>query len=30
VDMDTPGVTATPLATMAGVDEFCSTSFVDV
>jgi alkylation response protein AidB-like acyl-CoA dehydrogenase len=30
VDMDTPGVTANPLETMAGVDEFCSTSFVDV
>jgi alkylation response protein AidB-like acyl-CoA dehydrogenase len=30
VDMDTPGVTASPLETMAGVDEFCSTSFVDV
>jgi alkylation response protein AidB-like acyl-CoA dehydrogenase len=30
VDMDTPGVTVQPLATMAGVDEFCSTSFVDV
>jgi alkylation response protein AidB-like acyl-CoA dehydrogenase len=28
--MDTPGVTASPLETMAGVDEFCSTSFVDV
>jgi alkylation response protein AidB-like acyl-CoA dehydrogenase len=28
--MDTPGVTARPLETMAGVDEFCSTSFVDV
>jgi alkylation response protein AidB-like acyl-CoA dehydrogenase len=30
VDMATPGVTASPLETMAGVDEFCSTSFVDV
>ena len=30
VDMDTPGVTASPLQTMAGVDEFCSTSLVDV
>lgn len=30
VDMDTPGVTASPLRTMANVDEFCSTSFVDV
>jgi alkylation response protein AidB-like acyl-CoA dehydrogenase len=30
VDMDTPGVTASPLETMGGVDEFCSTSFVDV
>jgi len=30
VDMDTPGVTASPLRTMADVDEFCSTSFVDV
>jgi alkylation response protein AidB-like acyl-CoA dehydrogenase len=30
VDMDTPGVTAKPVETMAGVDEFCSTSFVDV
>jgi len=30
VDMDTPGITASPLQTMAGVDEFCSTSFVDV
>jgi alkylation response protein AidB-like acyl-CoA dehydrogenase len=30
VDMDTPGVTASPLETMAGVDEFCSTSFLDV
>lgn len=30
VDMDTPGVTASPLQTMANVDEFCSTSFVDV
>jgi len=30
VDMDTPGVEVRPLATMAGVDEFCSTSFVDV
>jgi alkylation response protein AidB-like acyl-CoA dehydrogenase len=30
VDMDSPGVTASPLETMAGVDEFCSTSFVDV
>jgi alkylation response protein AidB-like acyl-CoA dehydrogenase len=30
VDMDAPGVTASPLQTMAGVDEFCSTSFVDV
>jgi alkylation response protein AidB-like acyl-CoA dehydrogenase len=30
VDMDAPGVTASPLETMAGVDEFCSTSFVDV
>jgi alkylation response protein AidB-like acyl-CoA dehydrogenase len=29
-DMDTPGVTASPLETMGGVDEFCSTSFVDV
>lgn len=30
VDMDTPGITASPLRTMADVDEFCSTSFVDV
>jgi alkylation response protein AidB-like acyl-CoA dehydrogenase len=30
VDMDTPGVTVSPVETMAGVDEFCSTSFVDV
>jgi alkylation response protein AidB-like acyl-CoA dehydrogenase len=30
VDMATPGVTASPLETMGGVDEFCSTSFVDV
>ncbi|WP_330254995.1 acyl-CoA dehydrogenase family protein [Nocardia sp. NBC_00565] len=30
VDMDTPGVTASPLRTMANVDEFCSMSFVDV
>jgi len=30
VDMDTPGITASPLRTMAGVDEFCSTSFADV
>ncbi|HVY11643.1 MAG TPA: acyl-CoA dehydrogenase family protein [Mycobacteriales bacterium] len=30
VDMDSPGVVVRPLATMAGVDEFCSTSFVDV
>jgi len=30
VDMDSPGVTASPLQTMADVDEFCSTSFVDV
>jgi alkylation response protein AidB-like acyl-CoA dehydrogenase len=30
VDMDTPGVTASPLQTMGGVDEFCSTSFTDV
>jgi alkylation response protein AidB-like acyl-CoA dehydrogenase len=30
VDMDTPGITASPLRTMAGVDEFCSTLFVDV
>jgi alkylation response protein AidB-like acyl-CoA dehydrogenase len=30
VDMDTHGVTASPLQTMADVDEFCSTSFVDV
>jgi alkylation response protein AidB-like acyl-CoA dehydrogenase len=30
VDMDTPGVDARPLQTMANVDEFCSTSFVDV
>ncbi|GAB4902119.1 acyl-CoA dehydrogenase family protein [Mycobacterium avium subsp. hominissuis] len=30
VDMDTPGITASPLETMAGVDEFCSTAFVDV
>jgi alkylation response protein AidB-like acyl-CoA dehydrogenase len=30
VDMDTPGVTASPLRTMADVDEFCSTSFIDV
>jgi alkylation response protein AidB-like acyl-CoA dehydrogenase len=30
VDMDNPGVTASPLETMGGVDEFCSTSFVDV
>jgi alkylation response protein AidB-like acyl-CoA dehydrogenase len=30
VDMESPGVTVSPLQTMAGVDEFCSTSFVDV
>jgi alkylation response protein AidB-like acyl-CoA dehydrogenase len=30
VDMDTPGITASPLRTMAGVEEFCSTSFTDV
>jgi alkylation response protein AidB-like acyl-CoA dehydrogenase len=30
VDMNTPGVNAIPLRTMAVVDEFCSTSFVDV
>jgi alkylation response protein AidB-like acyl-CoA dehydrogenase len=30
VDMDTAGVSASPLQTMADVDEFCSTSFVDV
>lgn len=30
VDMDTPGVAVHPLRTMANVDEFCSTSFVDV
>lgn len=30
VDMDTPGITARPLRTMAGVDEFCSTSLTDV
>jgi alkylation response protein AidB-like acyl-CoA dehydrogenase len=30
VDMDTPGVTASPLRTMADVDEFCSTAFIDV
>jgi alkylation response protein AidB-like acyl-CoA dehydrogenase len=30
VDMDTPGITASPLRTMAGVDEFCSTSFAEV
>jgi alkylation response protein AidB-like acyl-CoA dehydrogenase len=30
VDMDTPGVSASPLRTMADLDEFCSTSFVDV
>ncbi len=30
VDMDTPGVTARPLRTMAKVEEFCSTSFIDV
>jgi alkylation response protein AidB-like acyl-CoA dehydrogenase len=30
VDMDTPGIEARPLQTMANVDEFCSTSFVDV
>lgn len=30
VDMDTPGVTASPLRTMADIDEFCSTSFIDV
>ena len=30
VDMDTPGITASPLRTMAGVEEFCSTSFADV
>jgi alkylation response protein AidB-like acyl-CoA dehydrogenase len=30
VDMDSPGVTVSPLRTMADVDEFCSTSFVDV
>jgi alkylation response protein AidB-like acyl-CoA dehydrogenase len=30
VDMDAPGVNASPLRTMADVDEFCSTSFVDV
>jgi alkylation response protein AidB-like acyl-CoA dehydrogenase len=30
VDMDTPGVNVSPVRTMAEVDEFCSTSFVDV
>jgi alkylation response protein AidB-like acyl-CoA dehydrogenase len=30
VDMDTPGITASPLRTMADVDEFCSTSFLNV
>jgi alkylation response protein AidB-like acyl-CoA dehydrogenase len=30
VDMDTPGVSVSPLRTMANVDEFCSTAFVDV
>ena len=30
VDMDSPGVSASPLRTMADVDEFCSTSFIDV
>jgi alkylation response protein AidB-like acyl-CoA dehydrogenase len=30
VDMDTPGVSVSPLRTMADVDEFCSTSFVEV
>ncbi|MCW2887270.1 MAG: putative acyl-CoA dehydrogenase [Streptosporangiaceae bacterium] len=30
VDMDTPGIVASPLRTMANVDEFCSTSFVEV
>jgi alkylation response protein AidB-like acyl-CoA dehydrogenase len=30
VDMDTHGVSASPLRTMSDVDEFCSTSFVDV
>src|ERR1700744_1558072 len=30
VDMDTPGVTASPLRTMVDAAEFCSTSFVDV
>ncbi|HVU73418.1 MAG TPA: acyl-CoA dehydrogenase family protein [Mycobacteriales bacterium] len=30
VDMDTPGVSARPLRTMAEVDEFSATSFVDV
>jgi alkylation response protein AidB-like acyl-CoA dehydrogenase len=30
VDMDTPGITASPMRTMADVDEFCSTSFADV
>jgi alkylation response protein AidB-like acyl-CoA dehydrogenase len=29
-DMDTPGITASPLRTMAGVDEFCSTDFLNV
>jgi alkylation response protein AidB-like acyl-CoA dehydrogenase len=30
VDMDTPGVEVRPLQTMANVDEFCSTTFVNV
>jgi alkylation response protein AidB-like acyl-CoA dehydrogenase len=30
VDMDSEGVVASPLQTMADVDEFCSTSFIDV
>jgi alkylation response protein AidB-like acyl-CoA dehydrogenase len=30
VDMDTPGISARPLQTMADVDEFCATSFTDV
>jgi alkylation response protein AidB-like acyl-CoA dehydrogenase len=29
-DMGTPGITASPLRTMAGVDEFCSTFFHNV
>jgi alkylation response protein AidB-like acyl-CoA dehydrogenase len=29
-DMDTPGITASPLRTMADVDEFCSTAFLNV